>query len=239
LHEQNKHASSIRPLKNNFVRMKRQLFIFLLLAGTAGIQSQTVSDLFQQNDIRVTYLGIDYSHVKLIGNFSEFFEVGGKNIMELRDTYFPRWNMVVVNERDKYDLAGMLRKQDIYYDIDMISAVNSRTNLEGLVSLNTVKFTEEDISQFVSEYDFKGKEGIGVLFIAECLNKSAEEAIFHFVAMNMQTGDILFQRRLKGIPNGIGLRNYWINPLYRIINDVKFYYYQEWKQSAKPAGSQV
>jgi hypothetical protein len=219
--------------------MKRQLFICLLLAVTASIQSQTVIDLFQQNDITVTYLGIDYSHVKLIGNFSEFFEVGGKNIMEIRDTYFPRWNMVVVNERDKYDLAGMLRKQDIYYDIDMISAVNSRTNLEGLISLNTVKFTEDDISRFVSEYDFKGREGIGVLFMAECLNKSAEEAIFHFVAVNMHTGDILLQRRLKGIPNGLGLRNYWINPLYRIINDVKFYYYEEWRRSAKPEGNQV
>lgn len=219
--------------------MKKLLFILLLISAATGIHCQTTSDLFQQNEFRVTYLGIDFSHVKLIGNFAEFFEAGGKNIMEIRDTYFPRWNMVVVNEREKYDIAGMLRKPDVFYDIDMITAINSRTELEGLESLNTDIFTEEDIRQFVSQYDLQGKEGIGVVFLAECLNKSSVEAVFHFVALNMETGEILFQRRLKGIPNGFGLRNYWINSLYRIINDVKLYYFKEWKHSAKPQGSQV
>ena len=37
LHEQNQHASSIRPIKNNFVRMKKYLFSFLLFSlATAG-----------------------------------------------------------------------------------------------------------------------------------------------------------------------------------------------------------
>jgi hypothetical protein len=191
------------------------------------------------SEANITYLGIDFSHVKLIGNFTEFIEAGGKNVMEIRDIYFPRWNMIVLDEREKYDIAGMLRKNEVYYDIDMITAVNSRTSLENMQSFNTVKFTEENIGNFVSQYDIKGKEGIGIVFIAECLNKSAGEAIFHFVALNMATGEILFQRRLRGEPNGFGLRNYWINSLYRIINDVKYYYFNEWRLTAEPEGEIV
>jgi len=216
--------------------MKKQLLIFLMLLAVVNTQSQTAQDLFQKSDLKVSYLGIDFSHVKLIGNFAEFFDAGEKNVMEIRDTYFRRWNMVVLNEREKYDIRGMLRKNDIYYDIEMITAVNAQTNLDGIESYNSEKFTEDDIQAFVSQYNLEGKEGIGVVFIAECLNKSAEEAIFHFVAMNMNTREVLFHRRLRGEPQGFGLRNYWANSVYRIIQDIKYYYYNEWWIKAESAG---
>jgi hypothetical protein len=219
--------------------MKKKICLLLLLSGMMVAQAQTVQDLFNSGNTKITYLGIDFSHVKLIGNFTEFLEAGDKNVMEIRDIYFPRWNMVVMNEREKFDIAGMLRKSDVYYDIEMINFVNSQTNLENLQGYNSVKFSEEDISSFVSTYNLEGKEGIGVLFIAESLNKSSEEAVFHFVALNMANKEILFHRRLKGIPNGFGLRNYWVNSLYRIINDVKFYYYNEWKLKTEPQGEQI
>jgi hypothetical protein len=219
--------------------MKKKICLLLLLSGMMVAQAQTVQDLFNSGNTKITYLGIDFSHVKLIGNFTEFLEAGDKNVMEIRDIYFPRWNMVVMNEREKFDIAGMLRKSDVYYDIEMINFVNSQTNLENLQGYNTVKFSEEDISSFISTYNIEGKEGIGVLFIAESLNKSSEEAVFHFVALNMANKEILFHRRLKGIPNGFGLRNYWVNSLYRIINDVKFYYYNEWKLKTEPQGEQI
>jgi hypothetical protein len=46
LHEQNQHASSIRPLKINFVRMKMKLIvsiILIFLASISGVYSQTVN----------------------------------------------------------------------------------------------------------------------------------------------------------------------------------------------------
>lgn len=202
------------------------LLIAMLLSPV--MKGQTEADLFHDNEVKVTYLGIDYSHVKLIGVFSHIGRAGEKNVLQIRDTYFPMWNMVVLNERTKYDLSGMLRKSDVYYDIEMISAINSRTDLEGMVSYNTVKFSAEDIDTIVSGYDLQGKEGIGIVFIAECLNKSQEVGIFHFVAIQMSTGKVIFHRRLTGRPHGIGLRNYWIHSIYRIIDDIKLYYYDEW-----------
>jgi hypothetical protein len=219
--------------------MKKQLIPYILLLAPVFIQAQTLEDLFTKSDIKVTYLGIDFSHVKLIGNFTQFLEAGEQNVMEIREIYFPRWNMVVVNEREKYDLAGMLRKYEIYYDIEMISAINSHAPLEDLESYNAIKYNEEDIRSFVSRYDLGGKNGLGIVFIAETLSKSYEEAFFHFVVINMDTKEVLFQRRLRGEPNGFGLRNYWINSLYRIINDIKFYYFNEWKYRAESEGNTV
>jgi len=219
--------------------MKKCLFFILCTVSALNATSQTLQDLFGESDVTITYLGIDFSHVRLIGNFAEFLEAGEKNVMEIRNSYFPRWNRVVLDEREKYDLAGMLRKYDIYYDIDMISALNQQTPLDELESYNPVRYSEADIREFVSQYDLAGKEGIGIIFVAESLNKSSEEAFFHFVAINMKTKEVLFQRRLQGEPNGFGLRNYWINSVYRIINDIKNYYYNEWKYRVESGGNTV
>lgn len=219
--------------------MRKLIYVFLIIFTAISSKAQNVDDLFSSTDTKITYLGIDFSHVKLIGNFAEFFEAGRKNVMEIRDFYFPRWNRVVVDEREKYDIGGMLRKYNVYYDLDMINSVNARTNPDSLESFNAVVLSPEDISRIVSKYDLAGRQGIGVVFVAESLNKSAEEAYFHFVAINMDTRQVLFQRRLRGQPQGFGLRNYWINSLYRIINDVKYYYYNEWRIKTTKEGLQV
>ncbi len=219
--------------------MRKLIFVFLVLFAAISLKAQSVDDLFGSTDTKITYLGIDFSHVKLIGNFTEFFEAGRKNVMEIRDFYFPRWNRVVVDEREKYDIRGMLRKYNVYYDLEMINSVNARTNPDSLESYNAVVLLPDDISHIVSQYDLAGRQGIGVVFVAESLNKSAEEAYFHFVAINMDTREVLFQRRLRGQPQGFGLRNYWINSLYRIINDVKYYYFNEWKIKTTKEGMQV
>lgn len=207
----------------------KTIYVALLLALFAfPSRSQTAEDLFR-HEMPVTWLGIDFSHVTLVGNFAEFGEIGEKGPVQIITDYFPRWNRIVLDECEKYDIRGMLRRMDIGYDIDMIMALNYRTRPDSLLSYNLRKFTGEDLQAFVNEYYLEGKEGIGVVFIAESLNKCYEEAWFHFVAINMNTGEVIFHERLKGEPSGFGLRNYWANSVYRVIRDVKHYYYYVWK----------
>ena len=94
------------------------------------------NDLFRA-DVQVTWLGIDFSHVKLIGNFSEFFDAGEKSTWQIRDVYFPRWNAIVLEEPAKYDIRGMLRKADIGYEMDMIAGINAQTPLEAMEASKT------------------------------------------------------------------------------------------------------
>lgn len=206
-----------------------RILTVMLFAGSAA--AQTSQDLFR-SDVQFTWLGIDYSHVKLVGDFAEFFEAGEKSTWQIRDIYFPRWNSIIMEEPAKYDIRGMLRKSDIVYDIDMISSLNASTPLEDLESDNPVRFSDDDIQFFVQQYNLSGKEGIGIAFIAECLNKNALEAWYHFVAIDMQSHQILFHARLRGEPKGFGLRNYWANSVYRVIRSIRDFYYWKWKKEA-------
>ena len=209
--------------------MKKQVVTIMILLCSIIGNSQTTKDLFLSSGVKVSWLGIDFSHVKLIGDFSDFGEAGSKNTAQIRDKYFTGWNNLVLAEPQKYDIKGMLREGEINNDIEMVMDLNTKTDLKDMESYNAPKYSKDNIKEFVHEYDLKNKVGIGVLFIAECLNKNAEEAVFHFVAINMHTGEILLQERLSGKPKGFGLRNYWAGALYSIIKDIKTKEYIKWK----------
>jgi len=210
--------------------MKRKLITLLLLLSTAASYSQTREDIFKSSDVKTSWLGIDFSHVKLIGDFSQFFSAGEKSTVKIRDQYFPKWNNLILAEPGKYDIKGMLRKGDIYYDIDMLMAINSKSSLENMESHNSIIYTVDSLKSFISSYDIKEKDGIGILFIAESLNKNSGEAYFHFVALNMNTKEILIHERLMGKPGGFGLRNYWAGSVFKIIKDIKKVHYKKWKK---------
>ncbi len=202
--------------------MKKYIVLTLFLSISIIGESQTEKDLFNpNNNIRISWLGIDFSHVKLIGDFSQFNGAGEKNIEQIRDIYFPAWNKLILNEPDKYDIKGMLNKDTIFYDIDMIMKVNSNASFENMESYSSVKYTEKDLENFIAKYNTTGKDGVGILFIAESLNKIEKEGCFHFIALNLSTKELLFHRKYCGKPKGFGLRNYWAGSIYKIIKEIK------------------
>lgn len=211
--------------------MKKIVLPFLVLFATLSVQAQTAYDLFNNPNVKISWLGVDYAHIKLIGKFSEFADFGDQSLAELKNDYFPAWNKVVVNERKKYDIAGMLRRNEVYYDIDMIMAHNEKAALDKLEAYNEPNYSPEDIQKFVKSYNLRGKEGIGIVFIAEAYNKAVEMATYHFVAINMGTGKVIFQQRVKGEPGGFGLRNYWANSIHEVIEKIHDKLYLEWQES--------
>lgn len=218
--------------------MKNILVLLLLIPLAFSVKAQDARDLFSP-DVPVTWLGIDYSHCKLIGNFAEFAEAGRKSTWQIRDSYFPKWNAIIMQEPAKYDVRGMLRRADIGYDLEMINAINAQTPLGEMEVFNPVKYSEEDIQSFVNQYDFKDKNGIGIIMITECLNKTMPEAWYHFAAIDMATGKVLLHQRLRGQPGGIGLRNYWANSIHYVIRNIQEYYYWEWKKQSNRGNSRV
>jgi len=212
--------------------MKKHIVIILLLCSVIG-RSQTVNDLFKSNDTKISWLGVDYTHVRLIGDFSQFSGIGEESSVEIRNKYFPAWNKLILSEPKKYDLKGMLRKGNIFYDIDLVMGNNYETAIEELESYNNPNYSLEQIKGFVKEISFTNKEGIGVIFIAESLNKNNEEAYFHFVAIKMATNEILIHERLRGEPRGFGIRNYWAGSIYDVMNQIRVIHYKRWKKKFK------
>jgi hypothetical protein len=209
--------------------MKKILIALLTLLLFINVAySQTAEDLFKPG--RVRYMGIDYSHVKLIGDFSQFMGAGETTLSSMRKTYFPAWNTLFLEEPEKYDLKSMLRKEEIVYDLEMITEINSKTPFETMEATKTPGYTKEDIQKFIRNYKTKENQGIAIVFVAESMNKTLNEAYFHFVAFRLSDNEILIHERFRGEPIGIGIRNYWAGALFKIMEDIKKTYYAQWKE---------
>ncbi|MDH5365878.1 MAG: hypothetical protein OEW67_02770 [Cyclobacteriaceae bacterium] len=129
--------------------------------------------------------------------------------------------MLILDESEKFDIKGMLQKNTISYDIKMIMEVNKNPSTSDMETYNPKTFTTEDIEKIVSSYPLSEKIGMGVMFITEALNKSAEEAVFHLVALNMGTKQVLVHERFSEVPQGFGVGNFWAGAIYKIVKGMK------------------
>ena len=166
--------------------MKKLLTVALILA-TISTYGQTAEDFFTGRDYEVQWLGIDFSQVKLVGDFSQFSGAGPKDPGDLQSQYFPAWNRLLLNEPEKYDLREFFRLRDLEINIKMIMKRNSDAETEDMLTYNPEIFSKKDIRRIAATYDIEDEEGLGVILIAESLNKIDEEAYFHFVVLNLKT----------------------------------------------------
>ncbi|MDB5272096.1 MAG: hypothetical protein JWO58_463 [Chitinophagaceae bacterium] len=212
--------------------MKKKIWLLLFMCLTSQGFAQTARDIFTTSDYEFTWLGIDYSQVKLIGDFSQFSGAGGVSPYSMKSRYFPAWNNLVINERSKYNIQGALRKSNLQYDISEVTVKNAEAALENMEVYNAPNYNQQKIQEMVNGYSFVGKKGVGILFVAECLNKASEEAYYHVVLINMMTKEILVYERIRSTPAGIGLRNYWAGSIYSVIKTIDKNY-KSWKARYK------
>jgi hypothetical protein len=206
----------------------------VLLCGltffTNTFYAQTVEDLFQNSPIKITWLGIDYSHVKLIGSFSNFNETTKITPEIIKNDYFVRWNELILKESNKYTIDKMFRKKDINYNIEGVTAINAQTDLTSIEQTTSPNYTELQLQQFVKNYYFNQSEGIGLMFVAETLNKTSEEAIYHVLAINLTNNEILLSDKFITKPGGFGLRNYWASSYLKVIEAIRDHKYPAYKK---------
>ena len=201
-------------------------------------KAQTAADVFdKKTSYTFTWLGIDYSHVKIAESLTLFNGDKPRTAEDIKNSYFKSWNELIVNEREKYSIEEMLNISYVAYDINMMTRINDSARSEELVSPTPPVFSPEQIQSFVQEYPLENKSGIGIVFIAESMNKRLEEAYYHIAIINMQTKEVLIQQRLKGKPFGAGIRNYWAGSYRSAMATVHDDYYNKWraKYAAKTA----
>jgi len=219
--------------------MKRYFVILLVVVlFSQGTYAQTTAaDIFDRSKNNVIWLGIDYSHVKLYGTFSEITSPTGyhqleKGPLEIRDRYFVEWNDLVIAESDKYNLEKALRKKSVPFDIRMTEITNSKTNIDKMFPKSSYGLNEDSISNIVANYDLsviEAKEGIGMVAIMETMNKGKGQASMHITFFDLATQKVLLTERMTGAANGLGFRNYWIKPIYVVFIKIRDTQYAKWK----------
>lgn len=210
--------------------MKKLISILHLLTCFSSLLfSQSVKDLFTPSKTNVYWLGIDYSHVKIIGDLNQFAEAGSISLMELKNKYFTGWNNLILNEPDKYDIKGMFRKEKLIVDLNAVTKINLDASIEEMETYNLPNYKKDDIEKFVSGYQLEINEGIGLMLIAEYLSKPMQQAKYHFVAINLANNDIILYDTFEESAGGFGFRNYWARSYYNVIIKIRDQKYKNWK----------
>jgi hypothetical protein len=159
------------------------------------------SDIFKGNEI--TWYGLDFSNVRLIG------AIGFKNPEKIKSYYFDAWNSLIIYETNKYKLDKFFHKESVENYLNIVTDRNTLPNLDELVIETEYSFGAEEVMRMISEYDSGEKEGIGLVFILESLNKYKERAIIWVTFFDIQTKQVLLTERLEGKAGGYGFRNFW------------------------------
>lgn len=175
---------------------------------------------FAQNEnepANVTFLGIDYSHIKLIGQMAQFNSAGEVDGNQIIDNYFPAWNQFFINEQKKYDMAKALNQKNVIYDIVFFAKKNKATDPKTLFTENNPNYTDAEIEKFVKTNNYTAQTKYVAYFLAESYNKGLEEAMYRFVVVETKSKKIVANKIYTSKPGGFGIKNYWASTYYKIL----------------------
>jgi len=204
------------------------LFIVLLLSGFSKTAvSQTLNEFFNNSEMKLTYLGVDFTKARLIND-------ADANSFDIRNKVYPAINSLIVGDPKKFDIAGAFHKSHVGSDLSAVNARNEKINAEEILSANTEDFyrlKEGDIASLVRGLNLRDKTGIGLVFVMEGMKKLAKsgEASVWAVLIDMKTKKVLMSERFENKAGGIGDRNYWASTIKKTLEDIEKKRYKEWK----------
>lgn len=208
--------------KNKFLR---KVFVLSILIYSTSLNAQDAKKFFSSQDVKTTWLGVDFSEVRVMGD-------AGATPAEMKDRYFVSINDVIVAETEKYNIADAFRKLNVNIDLTPVSKQNSKIDQEKIKTYNLAdlnRFTPELINKIVSNYNPEGKEGWGIVFLMEGMNKTGQSASMYVTLIDMSTGKVAFTKRMAAKPMGFGFRNYWARTVYEVLKDIRSKEYEKWK----------
>jgi hypothetical protein len=207
--------------------------LYLLVAIIAAFspsfsqgQALTAKAFFNTDSISAVYLGLDFTLTKLINDAES-------NATVIQSQQFNGINDLIVKEYKKYDVQKAYHRTNWTIDTREVEARNLKVNSDQLKSTNDgdlTRLSTGDIDKLVSNFDFGGHKGYGVLLIVEGLDKTKKLATIWFTLINMGEKKVLTTERVDGkLGSGFGFRNYWASAIKNAINHVEDKNYKEWK----------
>ena len=206
--------------------MKNQIIALVLLALCFFAFSLPHSKVFSTKEI--VWCGIDLSEAKCIGS------EGFTEPVQVKERFFEAWNNLVLQESSKYDIQKFYLKDRITNDLSVVNTRNQMPVVGELVISKPYNFQEGQLEKIIKSYKLEmAEEGVGVVYVVESLNKTAQLAAVHVVFFDIATKDILWTKKYTEAPKGFGFRNYWAGAFYKIMRASERDYAAAQKQFAK------
>ncbi|MCC6599413.1 MAG: hypothetical protein IT223_01930 [Crocinitomicaceae bacterium] len=198
------------------------LFSTLFFCSASSLMGQSKAQIFDGNT-DITWLGLDFSQMLYIGTASQMGEAGEVTSADIKNKYVPAWNKLFIDEMEKYNVAGAVHRRQVNYALDVTMAANKKLDKDffGYNPNDYTKVKEADIVQLVSNYDFNGNSGIGMMMFVCGMSKAKEEACAYLCFVDMERKEVLLTKFITGHAGGFGFRNFWARTFYEMLKSVK------------------
>jgi len=182
----------------------------MIFAGYAQSSDTTL------NTNQITWFGIDYTHCYFIT------PIDFPNTIDLK-TKLKTWNDLTMYEREKYIEKTLIGK-DVEFYTDAVEAKNNEVDVKSRIEDNESQadlLKEDQIQSIINGYNIKsGMEGTGLVLIADIYDKPAEKGYYYVTFFDIATKKIFSTERMAGKAKGFGMRNYWANTFYEVLQEV-------------------
>ena len=188
--------------------------------------AQSKSDVFN-TDIPVTWLGLDFTANKFIGDRERFgSESDARHLID-------SWNDLMLKEADKYDVARAIGRRSVENRVEVTDDNNAQLDVMLMFSdeeRDYLHLKVSDIEGIVAGYDLKGLSGLGLMFNVESFNKINQEGSIWITFINLSTHEVIFSERLTAPPGGAGMRNYWAGCIREILIKIQKKEFEMWRK---------
>lgn len=202
--------------------------LLALIMSTSALRAQvTAKDVFSR-DVKLTYMGIDFTKARIIGD-------AGAKTDEIVENHYVNINQKVVNEPKKFDIAGAFNRAEVATAIGPVNKRNAKIDPDKIKSDDSDDYQSlkpEDITALVKGFDFEGKTGLGLLLVMEGFNKTKKQISAYVTLVDMKSKKVLFTDRVEGsLGMGFGYTNVYLTGVKKVIDEIEKKKYKEWKST--------
>ena len=131
---------------------------------------------------------------------------------------FRRINELFITEAKKYNVGKQLKKEVTEISLDAVNQVNENIDLAELMTAKReYTLSKEQIKAAINALPIQKTPGVGMVFIAQFLDKSNNRGTYEVVFFNTETKEIIEEWITDGKARGFGLRNYWAGSIYSAL----------------------
>ncbi len=190
--------------------MKKLIIITLILIESSQAFSQRLSKLFDSQEM--VWCGLDFSMVRCIG------PIGFADPRAIKEVHLNAWNNLVLAEAPKYNFKEAYQKTNVINDLSVVMRRNELPDYKTFVISEPYHFQKGDLKKIIADYTLEAhKEGLGLVYVYETLDKTAAHASVYAVFFDIATREIIWSNNYFVPANGFGFRNFWAKTVYETI----------------------
>ena len=165
---------------------------------------------------KVIFYGVDFTKARLIG------KEGFTNPTALKDEFLSKWNHLIINEEEKYDVKKALNKSSLEYYFDVVAERNSEIDPDVLVTNSNHSISKEDVINVVAGLGSETHtSGLGAVIVIESFDKRSELGTMWLTTFDIETLTVKKTQRMSAKARGFGVRNFWARTIFEVLEDAR------------------